>query len=118
MIFIYRISFFITLIAVSTLAFLPNYSALPSIVSISDLINHGVAFTVLTILYCFSYTHSTQRVLFSLFSYALFIEFVQAFLPTRCASLEDVIADSVGLLIGMVLSIRIKKLRSSTGATL
>jgi len=116
LIFFYRFSFFIALVAISTLAFLPDYSALPPIVSVSDLINHGVAFTVLTLLYRFSYTHSSRRVLFSLFSYALFIEFVQAFLPTRCASIEDVIADSVGLLIGMLLSNWIKKLRSPMGA--
>lgn len=109
MIFLYRFSFFIALIAISTLAFLPDYSALPPIVSVSDLINHGVAFTVLTLLYRFSYTHSPQKILFFLFSYALFIEFVQAFLPTRCASLEDIVADSVGLLIGMLLGRWIKR---------
>jgi VanZ family protein len=118
LIFFYRFSFFTALIAISILAFLPDYSALPSIVSISDLINHCIAFTVLTLLYRFAYTHSPQKTLFFLFSYALFIEFVQAFLPTRCASLEDVMADSVGLLIGMVLSSWIKRLRSTTGAPL
>lgn len=112
MIFFYRFSLFIALVAISVLAFLPDYSTLPPLVSVSDLLNHGVAFTVLTLLYRFSYTHSLQRVFSSLFGYALLIECIQAFLPTRCASLEDVVADSVGLFVGIVLSNWIKRRES------
>ncbi|MGZ5209018.1 MAG: VanZ family protein [Sulfuricurvum sp.] len=104
MIFFFRFSFFIALIAISILAFLPNYSALPSIVSISDLINHAVAFTVLSVLYSLSYPYySLKQTLLTLIGYGIFIEIVQAFLSTRYASIEDVLADSVGLIIGLVL---------------
>lgn len=100
----FRFSFFIALSAISILAFLPDYSALPSIVSVSDLINHAVAFTVLFLLYALSYPHySLKQILLTLIGYGIFIEIVQTFLPTRCASIEDVLADSVGLIAGLIL---------------
>lgn len=100
----FRYSFFTALAAISLLAFLPDYSALPPIVSISDLLNHTFAFTVLTLLYYFSYSPSAQRIFSNLLLYGIFIELVQAFLPTRCASVEDIAADSIGLVIGIALS--------------
>ena len=102
MTFFFRFSLFIAVIAISILAFLPDYSALPPIVSLSDLINHTAAFAVLSLLYALSYSHSLKRILFTLIVYGIFIETVQAFLPTRFASIEDVVADSVGLIVGMV----------------
>ena len=103
MTFFFRFSFFTALIAISILAFLPDYSTLPSIVSVSDLINHAVAFMVLSILYSLSYPHSRKQILLTLIGYGIFIEIVQTFLPTRCASIEDVLADSVGLIVGLLL---------------
>jgi len=103
LIFFFRFSLFIAVIAISILAFLPDYSTLPPIISLSDLINHTVAFTVLSLLYALSYSHSLKRIFLTLIAYGIFIETVQAFLPTRCASIEDVLADSVGLIVGLVL---------------
>jgi VanZ family protein len=110
--FFFRFSLFIAVTAISILAFLPDYSALPPIVSVSDLINHTVAFTVLSLLYALAYSHSLKRIFLTLIGYGIFIETVQAFLPTRFASIEDIIADGVGLIVGMVL---LKVFRPVTG---
>jgi VanZ family protein len=112
---IVKIAFFSALIIISTLAFIPDYSGLPPIASFSDKLNHTAAFTVLFLLYRFAFTHSTQRILMSLLFYALFIEVVQAFLPTREASLEDIFADSIGLVLGILLGRWIEKKRPTMG---
>ncbi len=101
MIRLFRLAFFSALAAITTLAFLPDYSALPPVVSYSDLANHAAAFVVLYLLYALSYPHTARRIFMSLFIYGIFIEAVQAFLPTRFASAEDILADSAGLLLGM-----------------
>jgi VanZ family protein len=95
-----RILFFSALLAITVLAFLPDYSHLPQIVSLSDLVNHTAAFTVLFILYRLSYGHATVQIVLLLIGYGLFIEAVQSFLPTRSASLTDIVADGVGIILG------------------
>jgi len=110
-----KISFFSALITISVLAFLPDYSALPPVVSFSDKLNHAAAFTVLILLYRFAFIHSTQHIVVLLLFYALFIEIVQAFLPTREASLEDILADSIGLGLGVILYKWIRKKRPTMG---
>jgi VanZ family protein len=112
---IFRLLFFSALFTISILAFLPDYSELPPIVSISDLLNHTAAFIMLTLLYSLSFTHRWKHILSVLFLYALFIEAVQYFLPTRCASIEDIIADSAGILIGYLASKWIEKFRPKNG---
>lgn len=108
---IFRLLFFSALFSISILAILPDYNALPQIVSVSDILNHGAAFSVLTILYALAYFHTPKRIAITLISYGVLIETVQAFLPTRCASFEDIIADSVGIFVGLTLT---KLINSST----
>lgn len=104
MIFFFRILFFIALFSISVLAFLPDYNALPSIVSLSDLINHAIAFSVLTALYTLAYRYPPfKRSVLLLLGYGAWIEMVQAFLPTRSSSLEDIAADSAGIVLGGLL---------------
>jgi VanZ family protein len=110
-----KIAFFCALIIISTLAFIPDYSGLPPVVSFNDKLNHASAFAVLLFLYRFAFFHTMQRILISLLFYAIFIEIVQAFLPTRTASIEDIFADSIGLVIGMLLFYWIEKKRPKMG---
>lgn len=105
---IFRLLFFSALVSISVLAVLPDYSALPKVASFNDLLNHGVAFTTLTILYALAYHHSIQRIVWSLLGYAVLIEIVQAFLPTRFASVEDIVADSLGIALGIFILKRFK----------
>lgn len=96
-----RAAFFAALLSITVLAFLPDYSALPEVVSYSDLANHAAAFAVLAVLYALSYHHTPGRIVLALLSYGIFIEAVQALLPTRYASVEDIAADMVGVVLGV-----------------
>jgi len=99
-----KLLFYTALSAITTLAFLPNYDALPPLVNFSDLLNHAIAFAVLFILLKIAHPNLIlKQSVTSLTAYALWIEAVQYFLPTRFASLSDVLADSVGILIGYAL---------------
>lgn len=111
MIFFFRSLFFTTLVSVTILAVLPDYNALPQIVSVSDLLNHAAAFSVLSILYTFAYSPTQKQIMITLISYGAMIEAIQSFLPTRYASIEDLVADSVGILFGLAIS---KIIKSST----
>ncbi len=98
---LFKLIFYTALSAITTLAFLPSYHALPPIVNISDLLNHTVAFVVLFIFLTIAHPKLPFKYMLSfLITYALWIEAVQYFLPTRFASWSDVIADSLGILIG------------------
>jgi len=101
---LFLLLFYTAVVAITTLAFLPDYDALPPIVSFSDLLNHTVAFTTLFILLRFA--HPTLQVYYTfgiLLTYAFWIELVQYFLPTRFASWSDIGADSVGLVLGFII---------------
>jgi len=96
-----RTAFFITLASVTLLAFIPDYSSLPAVIEVSDLANHTIAFATLTLLYRFAYSHTIYRLGVTLIGYGAGIEVVQAFLPTRSASLLDLLSDIVGILFGI-----------------
>lgn len=100
----FKTLFYITLTAITVLALLPNYEALPSLLSFSDLLNHSAAFAVLFILLRLANPMLlTRDVAVILFSYAVLLEIVQYFLPTRYASWSDIAADAAGLLLGCVI---------------
>jgi len=107
---LFKILFFSALLFTTTLAFLPDYSDLPEVVSISGIFNHFVAFFTLYILFERAYPQLTckERILFLLI-YAVFIECVQYFLPTRAAEIIDVIVDTVGILSAYFLLPLLKK---------
>ena len=107
----FRFSFFTALTAITALAFLPDYSGLPPIVCVSDLMNHALAFMVLYLLYTLSFCHSVKQKLGIFFLYAVAIEAVQYLLPTRCASFEDIAADSVGILVAYFISVNLPLFR-------
>lgn len=106
-----KILFYFTITAVTVLAFLPNYDNLPAAISFSDLLNHAFAFGVLFVLFKLAHpSFLTKQVLLFLLIYAVWIEAVQSFLPTRYASLSDIVADGVGLFIGYLLLLLFQKI--------
>jgi VanZ family protein len=65
-----------------------------------DKSNHLLAFSVLGVLGILAWRHRLREVLGGLLAYGCLIEVAQSFVPNRSASWEDVVADSLGLLIG------------------
>ena len=99
-----RLLFFSALAAVTTLAFVPNYDALPEAASFSDTLNHFAAFVVLYLLHAAAYpSFHTRRRIALLLLYGVFIETVQYFLPARSASAGDVAVDAAALFAAAVL---------------
>jgi len=106
----FKILFFSALLLTTTLAFLPDYSDLPEVVSVSGVLNHFIAFFTLYILFERSYPQLTcKERIFLLLIYAVFIEAVQYFLPTRAAEIMDVIVDTLGILSAYFLLPILKK---------
>jgi len=65
--------------------------------------NHILAFVVLTLLLRLGYRVSIFTSVFSMFGFGIFIEISQYFTPTRCADYRDVIADFIGILLGLLI---------------
>ena len=93
-----RVAFVVLAIVIAIIAFLPNYDALPEVVSISDVLNHFGAFFVLAVLLDYGFSPSKVRQIGILFAYGFFIEAVQYFLPNRMFDLLDLVVDMAGVL--------------------
>ena len=99
--FIFRALFWLALIISYVSAVVPQDIA-PTIGSLSDKSIHFIAFAVLTLLLRFSYSITWFQTFLLLFMYAIFIEFSQLFTPNRSAELLDVVADVIGIGIGLL----------------
>lgn len=98
-----RVFFILNILIISALAFLPG-EEVPTL-SVWDKANHFIAFCVLSGLLGFCFQKPTEgiltRVVLPLIAYGFFIEIVQSFLPSRYFSFMDVLADFVGIIIGI-----------------
>ena len=83
--------------------------------SIWDKANHFTAFFVLYVLLSFAYKNLNILVKsLLLVAFGLQIEIVQSFIDGRFFSLLDVVADSIGILIGIVLFVILSKIKIFT----
>jgi len=67
----------------------------------SDKLNHAAAFLVLSFLMRMGWKIDYFKVVALLIFYGVFIEFSQLFAVNRSAEFEDIIADTVGIFIGL-----------------
>ncbi len=101
--------FWAALIGSYILAILPQDVA-PKIGNLSDKSLHFIAFAVLSLLLNSSYRMAWWKSIVYLVFYACFIEFSQYFTPNRCAEFLDVVADIIGIGIGLLFYWVYKKL--------
>ncbi len=106
-----RYLFWSALIASYILAIIPQDIA-PTIGDLSDKTLHFIAFAVLTLLLNLSYQITWWKSVLYLLFYASFIEFSQYFTPNRCAEWLDIVADTIGIGIGLLLYWAYKKLKA------
>ena len=94
-----RFALFVALIAIMHLA--TTSIQYPVVDDFNDKVNHIMAFYTLALLLDFSYPKSKFGLakISVLLGYGLAIEIIQYFLPYRSASLFDLAADSVGLIV-------------------
>ena len=96
----FRVMFFVCIIVIEFLA--TTTIEIEVVSSMWDKANHFIAFFTLYILLHFAFRNLTimSKVLFLLI-FGLQIEIVQSFIDGRFFSLLDVVADSVGILLGV-----------------
>lgn len=98
----FKLSFFITFGVVEYLALIPQH--IEAIEGFWDKQNHFIAFFVLTILLGLAYSHLAAIKKFGwLILMGFQIETMQYFIPGRFFSLLDIIADSIGIVISIVM---------------
>jgi len=98
---LYRVAFFITLGVIEYLATTTQQIEIVS--SMWDKANHFTAFFVLYILLSLAYRNlSTTVKIVILLAFGIQIEIVQSFIDGRYFSMLDVLADTIGILLGIV----------------
>lgn len=87
----------------SWLAFMPS-DPQPATLPQLDKLQHAVAFAALTVVAVLASSgyQPWRRVALPLLGYGLFIEGVQAWLPSRHGDVLDVLADTGGILLGLI----------------
>ena len=98
---VFRTLFWLALIGSYIFAVVPQDMA-PKVGSLSDKSIHFIAFAVLTLLLRFAYSITWFQTFLLLFMYAIFIEFSQLFTLNRSAELLDVVADVIGIGMGLL----------------
>lgn len=91
-------AFVICALVVLVLALLP--SPPPGLTTGWDKSNHLLAFAVLAWLGCKAFPQRVAVALLGLLAYGALIEILQSFTPTRSAEWLDLLADSLGILVG------------------
>lgn len=104
----FRGFFWIALLGSYIAAILPQDLA-PVIGTLSDKTHHVLAFFILGILLSLAYEMKYRYTFIFLLFYAIFIEVSQLFAINRCAEVMDVVADLMGIMIGMIMYISLKK---------
>jgi len=94
----WRLAFGICVVAVLVLALMPKDLVMPS--TGWDKSNHLLPFSVLALLGLHAYPGRAMAVLAGLLTYGVLIKVLQSFTPNRSADWQDVVADSVGLVLG------------------
>lgn len=105
----WRWMFWACLLAVLALSLLPLSPQLPT--TGWDKTNHLLAFCLLAMLGNQAYRSRTVMVLLGLLAYGGMIEVLQSFTPDRMAEWADLLADSLGLAMGLALRTLLGKFR-------
>lgn len=105
---LWQVMFWLLWCASTTLMVLPAGDLPP--VELWDKAEHALAFFTLMALAWLAYRrqYAPLRLALLLVTYGFAIECIQYFIPSRSFSLEDVIADSVGVLPAFWIAVRLK----------
>ncbi|MBA3025880.1 MAG: VanZ family protein [Sulfurimonas sp.] len=99
---LFQVMFYTALLCIMFLA--TTTIKIEAVESMWDKSNHFIAFFVLYVLLSLAYKELSAKVKITLLlAFAVFIEVVQYFIPGRFFSLMDVVADGIGIAIGIAL---------------
>ena len=97
---LFKLAFIVCIIAIEYLA--TTTLSIPVVEQSWDKANHFVAFFTLYVLLHYGYSNlNIKTKILYLLLFAIQIEIVQYFIPNRYFSLLDVVADSIGIIIGI-----------------
>ena len=99
---IVKILFWVALVSSYLLAVLPQESV-PELTPFNDKGNHFLAFSVLTLLLLHAYRVKYLTAFFLMLLYGVLIEVSQLFAVNRHGELLDVLADTIGVVVGILL---------------
>jgi VanZ family protein len=97
-----RLFFWVAMVGSYILAILPR-DDVPKLTPFGDKSNHALAFSVLTLLLLYAYRNRYFSAFAWMLLYGIFIEISQLFTASRNSELLDVVADSIGAVIGILL---------------
>ena len=97
-----RILFWLALVSSYILAILPQ-DEVPRLTPFGDKSNHFLAFAVLTILLLHAYRTKYITAFAWMLLYGIFIEVSQLFTVNRSSEILDVVADTIGIVIGIAI---------------
>ena len=103
-----KVFFWLALVSSYIAAIVPQ-EITPTLGPLSDKWTHFLAFAVLTLLLRLAYRIRIFGTVASMLFYAVFIEISQYFTPNRSAELMDVVADTIGIAIGLLLYAGLKR---------
>lgn len=95
-----KVLFWLALFGSYALATLP-LDHQPEITPFNDKGNHFIAFATLTILILYGYRVSYLKASILMLLYGIWIEITQLFIVNRYAEVMDIVADAVGIAIGV-----------------
>lgn len=95
-------------LAVLTLSLTPVAHLPCQVFDLWDKAQHAGGFAVLTVLGCWAWPGSARRVVMALLAYGLFIEWAQSATGWRHGDVWDWVADAVGVLVGVLVSLSAK----------
>ena len=110
---LFRAVFFLLLAVISVLALTPDTGAVPTLGW--DKLNHLAAFFTLAVFFQLAFPRSPGMImkLSALFLFGVGIEVVQSFHPLRDASMLDLLANTLGLLLFLLVLPILKQFQQS-----
>ncbi len=103
-----RAVFFAAAAGVLALSLTPVAHLPPQVFNLWDKAQHAGGFAALTVLGCWAWPTSVRRVVIGLLAYGLFIEVAQSLTGWRHGDVWDWLADAVGVLAGVLVSLSAK----------
>jgi len=98
---LFKTTFYINFFIIEYLALTPQHIAVLD--GLWDKQNHFIAFFALYVLLSFAYSHfSTLKKIALLLLFGFQIEATQYFIPGRFFSILDIVADGIGIIIGII----------------